>query len=148
MCGAKGKRAAVIVMLFSLSACEGEREITNRKATYPVTGEVYVDGQPVGELKVTCHSVKGLDKANPTSSSALTDEDGTFAISTYYEGDGVPEGDYVLTFFWGINRPMRGRYDGPDKLNERYDDPARSTFKFSVESGTPTDLGRLDLTTK
>lgn len=144
----RGKRAAVAVVLLSLAACGEKVQGPARKPTSPVTGEVYVDGQPVTDLQVTCHDVKGLDKANPTDSLAITDEEGSFALRTYVEGDGVPPGDYVMTFYWGINKPGRGRYEGPDKLDGRYDDPKTSQVKFTVDIGTPTDLGRIELTTK
>ena len=81
-----------------------------RKETYPVTGQVYVDGAPTNYLAVTCHDTKGMDAAMPTVSSAFTGQDGGFSISTYESGDGVPAGDYVLTFMWGqrgILRPLR-----------------------------------------
>ena len=53
-----------------------------------------------------------------------------------------------MTFYWGTNKPLRGRYEGPDKLDGRYDDPKTSQVKFTVKEGTPTDLERIELTTK
>ncbi len=55
----------------------------------------------------------------PTVSSAFTGPDGEFSISTYESGDGVPAGDYVLTFMWGQKEAFSGRYGGPDKLGNR-----------------------------
>jgi hypothetical protein len=109
---------------------------------------VYVDGQPADGLAVTCHSVAGLDKESPTLSSAFTGKDGKFEISTYESADGVPAGDYVLTFVWGKWNTISMTYGGPDKLNDRYKDPKTSEFKVSVQQGKPTDLGRIELTTK
>lgn len=129
-----------------LSAC-GKEQVA-RKETFPVKGEVYVDGQPADGLAVTCHNVAGLDKEQPTSSSAFTDSQGKFEISTYESADGVPEGEYVLTFMWGKWNTISMTYGGPDKLNGRYDDPKTSEFKVSVQKGKPTDLGRIELTTK
>ncbi|MDD4271025.1 MAG: hypothetical protein PHO07_02475 [Pirellulales bacterium] len=119
-----------------------------RKETYPVTGQVYVDGAPANYLAVTCHDTKGMDAAMPTVSSAFTGEDGGFSISTYESGDGVPAGDYVLTFMWGQKEAFSGRYGGPDKLNNRYTDPKDAPVRFTVEAGKPTDLGRIELTKK
>ncbi len=119
-----------------------------RKETFPVTGQVYVDGEPVKLLAVTCHDMSGIDAELPTTSSAFTGENGTFSISTYESGDGVPEGEYVLTFMWGQREGFSGRYGGPDKLKDRYTDPKKSDVRFTVEPGKPTDLGRIELTTK
>lgn len=119
-----------------------------RKETFPVTGEVYVDGQPADQLAVRCINVNGIDKASPTVSSAFTDENGKFEISTYESADGVPEGEYVLTFMWGEWNRISGSYGGPDKLNDRYTDQKSSQHRFTVEKGKRTDLGRIELTAK
>ena len=141
------KRMAVLLAACVLF-CSCSDKPPGRKETFPVTGEVYVDGQPAPQLQVTCHDVNGIDTENPTLSSAMTDQDGKFAISTYETGDGVPEGEYVLTFMWGKFNLLSKAYEGPDKLKGRYTDPAKSEHRFKVEPGKPTDLGRIELTTQ
>ncbi|HID74375.1 MAG TPA: hypothetical protein EYP56_00055 [Planctomycetaceae bacterium] len=134
--------------LCGLLLCGCGEEGKPRKKTYPVTGEVYVDGKPASQLAVRCVSVQGIDKENPTTSSAFTDENGKFEISTYETADGVPEGEYILTFEWGQWNLVSGQYGGPDKLKGRYKDPKKSTVRFKVEGGKPVDLGRIELSTK
>lgn len=119
-----------------------------RKETFPVTGEVVVDGQPAASVQVTLTDVNGMDKKMPTVSSAMTGEDGKFAISTYQQADGVPEGEYTVTFMWGKLNLFSMQYGGPDKLKDKYSDPKKSTFKIKVEKGKPADMGRVELTTK
>jgi hypothetical protein len=75
----------------------------------------------------------------------MSNPDGTFEISTYQQGDGVPNGEYVLTIVWGKLNLMTRTYGGPDKLKGAYSDPKTSKFTFKV-SGGPVDLGPLDLT--
>jgi len=99
-------------------------------------------------LQVACHDVKGIDTAAPTVSSAMTGPDGKFAISTYQSADGVPAGDYVLTFTWGTFNMISKSYGGPDKLKGRYADLQKSQHRFTVEPGKPTDLGRIELSAK
>ncbi len=129
-----------------LLLCSCSKQGPPRKETYPVTGEVRVDGQPAALLAVRCVDVKGLDKAAPPS-AAFTDESGKFQIATYQAAAGVPEGEYLLTFEWG-KWNLDGSYGGPDKLNGRYKDPKQSAKQFKVEKGKPTDLGKIELTTK
>ena len=117
------------------------------KSTYPVTGRVLVDGEPAENLAVYCISLSAPDKEHPTRSECLTHKDGTFEIGTYLSNDGVPEGEYALTFQWGEIGGISFRYEG-DKLNGRYTDPKNSPVKFTVEAGEPTDLGTIELTTK
>jgi hypothetical protein len=119
-----------------------------RVKTFPVKGVILVDGKPAGNLAIECHNVNGMDKQNPTMSQALTDEQGKFSIGTYEAGDGVPAGDYSLTFLWGDWQPFSMTYGGPDKLKDRYRDPKTSPAKFTVKPGVPTELGEIKLTTE
>lgn len=119
-----------------------------RTPTFPITGQVYVDGQPAAELAVFFTNTNGVDKNQPTFSTANTDAEGKFKVSTYESGDGIPEGTYAVTFMWGQVNLMTMSYGGPDKLNDRYSDPETSTFKVTVKRGEPADMGKLSLSTK
>ena len=143
-------RATILAMMMCLCVClcSCGKDEGNRKATVPVSGEVYVDDEPASGVAVVFQDVQGIDKQNPTQSSTFTDADGKFSISTYNDGDGAPEGEYVLTFSWREINMMTMRPGGPDKLNDRYSDPAKSEFRVTVQKGEPIDLGRIDLTTK
>lgn len=144
------KRLALSLMLCLVVGGCGKKD--NRTKTYPVVGKVLVDGKPVEMIAVRCISASGMDKDNPTMSSAFTDKDGRFEINTYEKGDGVPEGNYVLTFEWGsFNMVSRGY--GGDKFKKKYSDPKKSEVKFTVsadkaEDGKPIDLGSIELKTK
>jgi hypothetical protein len=119
-----------------------------RKETYPVTGTVLVDGQPVGQVQVALHDVQGIDKEHPTVTTGFTNDDGTFSLTTYEFGDGVPEGEYKVTFMLGQLNMVSMQYGGPDKLNGRYNDPEKTEFRVKVEKGKPADMGKVELTTK
>lgn len=136
--------------ILSLPACFGG-DGYERLETVPVTGRVTVDGQvPTSPIKITCHAVNGMNAEHPTYSWSLTGEDGTFEISTFDQGDGVPTGEYALTFYWGEMNLVSMGYSGPDKLNDRYADPATSQVRFTVTAGEsdPIDLETIALTTK
>jgi hypothetical protein len=137
--------------LIVFSAC-GPKPPANLKETFPVKGKVLVDGQPAAMLMIDCVAAAGIDKANPSLATAMTEKDGTFSLSTYKAGDGVPEGDYVLIFQWvTLNRfqtPSNNNQE-VDKLNGRYTDPQTSTVKFSVKKGQPPlQLPDIQLTTQ
>ncbi|MHB8973049.1 MAG: hypothetical protein ACYC3X_06960 [Pirellulaceae bacterium] len=136
----------LMLLVCSLTACGPQGP--PRKETFPVTGEVVVDGRPAAALQVTLTDLKGMDKQMPTYSSAMTDDNGKFAVSTYKQADGVPEGDYAVTFVWGELNLFSMQYGGPDKLKDKYNDPKKSTFQIKVVKGKPADMGRLELTTK
>ena len=135
----------VSLAMVLLAACKEETGF--RKETFPVTGEVFVDGKPASGVQVTLNDVKGFDQEHPTFSQAMTDDNGKFAVSTYEQADGVPEGEYIVTFMWGQLNMINMQYGGPDKLKDRYVDPKKSTYRIKVQSGTPADMGRVELTT-
>ncbi|HAH47385.1 hypothetical protein [Gimesia sp.] len=138
--------ATLFPLMFS--AC-GSVEEPHTKETFPVTGKITVDGQEPGSpIKITCHKLDEIDTEHPTISGSQTANDGTFEISTYTSGDGMPEGEYALTFLWGKMNMMSRSYGGPDKLKKRYTNPEKSEIKFTVEPGKPVDLGVIELTTK
>ena len=133
------------ILLSVVGGCSGG---DNRKPTYPVTGVLVVDGQPAEAVRITLNDVKGMDPNKPTYSETFSDKDGKFAVSTYEKGDGVPEGEYVLTFYWGTINPLNMQYGGEDKLKQKYVDPATSQFRIKVDKGKPNDMGRIELSTK
>lgn len=139
-------KAATLCVALSLCSCSKEDDGLPQ-VTCSVTGVVLVDGQPVKDLSVTCRAV-GAKWKNPPTASVLTNGDGNFTFTSFANGDGLPEGEYALTFFWGTMNLATMHYDGPDKLNGRYNDVATSQFRFTVENGTPVEIGEIDLTTK
>lgn len=119
-----------------------------RKETVPAKGVVYVDGQPAEGLRIQFHSSQAMDEQQPTFSTSYTRQDGSFDVNTYEAGDGIPPGDYALTFMWGQVNPLSMEYSGPDRLKGKYNDPKTSKVKVTVEAGKPVDIGRIELTTK
>lgn len=133
------------ILALSLCSCSGKPEFS--KARYPVTGVVYVDGEPAARLSVTLHDVKGFDDQAPAIPQAVTKQDGTFAISTFEAEDGAPVGEYKATFVWGRAQGL-GIDTSVDKLKGRYSDPEKSEYKVTVVEGEPQDMGRIELKTK
>ena len=116
-----------------------------RAETFPIHGKVLVDGQPAANVAIKMYPNTD-DPETPLTSSTFTDMDGNFAIGTYEGADGAPVGDYKLTFMWGQINLMTGRYEGPDKLKDRYSDPETTEFEFTVVA-PENDWGTIELTT-
>lgn len=132
-------------MILLAAGCNSKPD---RKRTYPVSGTVLVDGSPAENLAVRAHPVGGIDQNDPTVSSAFTDQAGNFTFSTFETGDGIPGGEYKLTFEWGEMNLLSMQYGGPDKLNSRYTNPENSTRVINVGPDYAEDLGKIELTTK
>ncbi len=137
---------ALPLTLAVLAGCKEEFANGPRVPTFPVTGQVLVDGKPAAALSVRCEPT--FEKAPEVpSSAAFTTDDGKFAISTFESGDGAPAGKYKVVFFWGQFNLMSGQYGGPDKLRDRYRKPENSQWEITVGS-EPIDLGKIELSTK
>lgn len=93
---------------------------------HPVRGLVRWKGQPLAGATIVLHPT-AAENYFPRPHS-VTQEDGTFVLSTYRSGDGAPEGTYRATI------RCRGPYEGksedrdeaPEMLPPRYQDPNRS----------------------
>lgn len=137
-----------------LSGCGEKAEPMKRDAVSKVTGTVLIDGKAEPAVAVRLARADGA-AGTPGSPqtlmpSAFTDAAGKFSIGTYdkgAEGDGAPNGKYVLIFQWGtFNLLGGGRYEG-DKFNGKYADPKKSEFKVEV-AGQPVEVPTIDLDTK
>ncbi|WP_166830060.1 hypothetical protein [Thalassoroseus pseudoceratinae] len=144
----KNQRAMFVYAgcLLLLVGCGGGDE-PYRKPTAPVTGIITIDGQPPkNPVKITTHPVDGMDQEHPSFSHCMTGENGAFEISTYETGDGVPEGEYRLTFQAGQMNLVSRSYSG-DLFKGRYSDPEKSEFTLTVSGTDPIDLGTINLST-
>ena len=139
--------ALLTVLPLCIMACSQGPRGGPRVPTYPIRGQVMVDGKPAENVSVVCHLANG-DAEVQTSISAFTDAEGKFSIGTYEGGDGAPEGEYRLTFTWGQINLMTGRYGPPDQLKGKYANPDSSQFSVTVREGQESDLGVIELTTK
>lgn len=133
-------------LLLSLG-CGGDDE-PYRKPTIPVTGVIQIDGQtPQSPVKVVAHPIDGMDQEHPSVSHCMTDDGGKFAFSTYVSGDGIPQGEYRLTFQAGQLNLVSRSYSG-DLLKGRYSDPEKSEFTVTVADTDSIELGTIELSTK
>jgi hypothetical protein len=137
-----------LCLLLVISAGCGKKDVgVANKPLVTLRGVITVNGEvPEWPILLTFVSTSGMDEANPTVTSAKTDENGNFEASTYDNGDGIPAGSYAMTataieYNTFLRRPM-----GPDKLGGRYDKAQKSPKKFEVKDGDqPMDLGTIDL---
>jgi len=130
--------AGVALLLAGCSGAGGDRV-----KTYPVTGNIYANGQPAAGAKVACFAIDD-PKLLPLQPHAITGPDGSFKLTTYKTGDGAPIGTYALTVKWPLP-PLPGHDgDGPDRFKGRYADPKRPARQIVVTTGT-NDLETIEL---
>jgi BON domain/Prokaryotic lipoprotein-attachment site len=123
-----------IVVLLVLAGCG--RSGPPRAATNPTTGSITYQGQSIGGAFLALHPKAGSAADVPTA-TALVQPDGKFAVTTYDTGDGVPEGDYVVTVQWRKATKSGGDFvPGPNLLPAKYSRPESSDVIVHVATGT------------
>jgi len=123
-----------IVVLLVLAGCG--RSGPPRAATNPTTGSITYQGQPIVGAFLALPPKAGAAGDVPTA-TAVVRPDGKFAVTTYDTGDGVPEGDYVVTVQWRKATKSGGEFvPGPNLLPAKYTRPESSDVVVHVASGT------------
>lgn len=70
-------------------------------APHAVTGKVIYDGKPAAGVDVILYPTDApMPPAIPRNPHAVTKDDGTFAVGTFADGDGAPEGGYRILLSW------------------------------------------------
>jgi hypothetical protein len=90
---------AAVFLFAPLSGCDSGPK---RPPVYPVSGELFVKGQPAAGARLILHP---LDNADPTQwplgyPMAQVEADGKFHFQSYAEKDGAPAGKYKLRAQW------------------------------------------------
>jgi hypothetical protein len=115
---ARAARLVPLLVFAALAAACGGKDFHK---VYPVKGKVTVNGKPAFECLVYLNRTFNDDHPRRVTPYALTDEKGEFQITSYYTGDGAPEGEYIVTAEWrersGI---MNNNFEGIDRLGGDY----------------------------
>lgn len=112
-----------------------------RVPLFPASGGVTYQGKPLANAFVLLRK----EQSNPEvpSPSAITGEDGSFALTTYENQDGAPAGDYVVTISTAPRvaerRVSLKKAEPPvDTLKGKYADPRSSGLRATIMPGTNT----------
>jgi hypothetical protein len=139
-----------------LSSCSEEIPQPAEQKKVPVTqvtGTITVDGAPQAGIEIGCVPI-GTFSYGDLSAKALhgiTNEKGEFALGTYDLSDGIPAGEYSLTFSWPLVTLIKqddAKRAKSDRLKGKYSTAKKSPKKIKVEEGKPLQVDALDLTTK
>jgi hypothetical protein len=109
-----------------------------RKPVYPARGQVF-DGnnKPAAGALVIFHPVGDDD---PNKPRGYVDDKGNFTLTTYEEGDGAPEGEYVVTVEWRPKKKTPYDPEPPDKLQGRYANRKTSRLRATVEKRQQNEI--------
>jgi hypothetical protein len=119
----------VVVLFGGLSA-----SFSGRPKVYPVAGKVLHKGQPAAGARVVFHP-SGVADPQALRPLATVGPDGSFALTSYEQGDGAPLGEYTVTVVWPSQSGRRVTGSAVDRLHGAYSDPARSPLRVRVTEG-------------
>lgn len=124
---------------------------TSKPAVVPATGNVtFKKTKPAGGALIVFHPTDpALEKQMGGKPFATVQEDGTFKLTSYAEGDGAPEGEYGVTVQWNA-KPKDGKMSlssegggasGPSMINQaKYGNPAQPFQKVTVKKGDKNEF--------
>jgi hypothetical protein len=144
------KIAVLAIVFYGLVASGCGRRSDGRLKSYPVHGRVTVDGKPTAGIYVFLNPAQ-QPSTHGIFPNAITNGDGEFWISTYDSEDGAPLGEYIVTAKWPKGEGLQVHSESPDRLRGRYADPAKSTFKVTVQEAKrvkPNEIVPLELASK
>jgi hypothetical protein len=110
-----------------------------RQTTYPVSGEVRLNGSPAKGITVVLRPVDKSKFKWQEIPQAITDESGKFSIHTYTSTDGAPAGEYLV----GIALMDAVSEEGEDQVRRdvnsprfptKYADPEKSGLRVKVDT--------------
>jgi hypothetical protein len=112
---------------------------SGRRPVYPVRGQVLVKGKPAFHAQVTFHPVvdNSPEAVHPVG---IVDEEGSFTLTSYKQGDGAPEGEYLVTVQWFLaTKPRNASADDDyitvNHLPPRYGSTETSGLRATVRKG-------------
>jgi len=132
-------RTAFLLGMATTIGCRRASPQFELRPTFPVEGRVLIQGKPAEGVQVFFHPRDASQRGKPRG---ITDAEGRFHLRTYHDGDGAPAGEYAVTLYWPAaynpKVPVEDQMP-PDRLGERFMDPARSSMRATVSAG-PTTL--------
>lgn len=108
---------------------------SGRPPTYPTKGKVELKGKTYAGLIVLFKPVAGKDDKVPLP-RGITNEDGTFEVTTFDKNDGAPKGDYAVTVIYeSVVSPLAQRPKiKPPAIPAKYMNPTSTPFKATIKA--------------
>ena len=118
---------AALALLLLLPACA-----KRPRPVYPASGQLLIDGKPVGGVFVLFNPVDpGPEVERP---SATTEPDGTFRLTTRTAYDGGPAGEYIVTLLYEpVTSPLSRPKGPPPNIDGQYLSVTSSPLRARIE---------------
>jgi hypothetical protein len=133
---------ALFALVVSLPACG-----PSHKSVYHVHGKVTdADGKPAAGALLVFTRISTEGDKEPVTAAGKADDSGEYTLTTYENGDGAPEGEYVVTITWPGEKKTPGPGVGPDRLNGQFASERTSQIRRKVEKSGPNEMETIKVT--
>ena len=129
-----------VPLIWVMAGCAGRD--SERAKVYPVHGAVFFNGKPATGAVVRVHGVEANGGA--VLPRAVVQKDGTFSLTTYEAGDGVPAGRYRASVYWR-QQGREEEQEGPSLIPERYSRPETSGLEIEIKAEPENKLSPFNL---
>ena len=116
----------------------------DRLATHPVSGSLLIDGVPALRAAITFHRTTPWPDGKACGPSAMTDDNGSFRMTTFRVYDGVPVGEYKVTIVAEYAEKGGTEVPVPDLLKGKYSDREKTPLSVTIREGE-NELEQFDL---
>ena len=136
----------LLASLFVLGCGQSKPTIKNKVPLTHVSATVLVDGEPISGVWVLHRALGSCAETRIEYNEGLdrSTKDGGVLLHTYDANDGLPAGEYGLSFTY-VDTGSKSR---EQLLEEVYADRANPYMKIVVEQGKELNLGEIALKTK
>lgn len=141
-CFLLGLSSAVLLTIGGCSGGDGPKPV-NPKQVFPVSGIIHLDGAPKAgiDIRLVPDPMPGDGRITLAILSS-SDAEGKFKLTTYYQEDGAPVGEYRLLFMLDTTPTTTPT----DYFKGKYQNPTASEVKLSVTGKEESiDMGIIEL---
>jgi len=113
----------------------------DRLKTYPVSGTVLYNGQPLAGVEIAFHALDPVKSGVSYPPHAKTDSQGKFKLTSYVADDGCPAGEFKVALAFAVE--VAGGDDGGDQSKRlafqvpvKYHKGETSGLTATIKAGT------------
>ena len=138
MCGCRFQLSVLLCCSVSLASIwiAGCGSSESELETIRVQGTLHVDSKPYGPVKVIFTSLDATMEGPRPLADGEVDENGSFELTTYSSGDGIPEGKYMVSLYFEDMIDNLGSQVHTKDYTAEITKPDSGTLKLLVELET------------
>lgn len=127
------RRLSPMLICLAIAGCQAEK----KSPVIEVGGQLLVEGKPAAHASIALHPIS--DSGSMIQRSVgITQQDGSFKLTTFSVDDGAPAGEYIVTIIWPDESVPIDECEcvdptEHDRLFGVYADPVKSKLRATID---------------